>query len=159
MTSTCSLFTPRGARRNPPGACDLGLWEHIWNLRMVSELREGTSHTARLNCKHCAAPQSQKLHQPPAPEAFEWEGRWNWTLIVQGISIPQEPLWIFKRKVMTWQFFFFNWRIIALQCCINFCRTMQISHNYIYELPLEPPSPLPSHPSRSSQRHRLGSPC
>ena len=28
---------------------------------------------------------------------------------------------------------FFNWRIIALQCCIGFCHTITpISHNYIY---------------------------
>ena len=42
---------------------------------------------------------------------------------------------------------FFNQRIIALHCCVDFCHTTtQISNNYIYPLPLEPSSPFPSHP-------------
>ena len=29
--------------------------------------------------------------------------------------------------------YFFNWRKVALQCCVGFCHTtMQISHNYTY---------------------------
>ena len=27
---------------------------------------------------------------------------------------------------------FFNWRKIALQCCVDFCHTMQVSHNCAY---------------------------
>ena len=43
---------------------------------------------------------------------------------------------------------FFNWRTIAVQCCVDFCRTTRwISHKYTYiPLPLEPffhPHPIP----------------
>ena len=42
--------------------------------------------------------------------------------------------------------FFFNWKIITLQCCVGFCHTtMEIRHNYVYPVPPEPPSP--SHPT------------
>ena len=53
-------------------------------------------------------------------------------------------------------FFTFNWKIIALQCCVGFCHTtMWISCKYTCILslilcPILPPPP-PSHPSRSSQ--------
>ena len=56
--------------------------------------------------------------------------------------------------------FFLNWRIITLQYCVGFCHTtMEIRHNYVYPVPPEPPSLLPSHPSRSPQSARLGSLC
>ena len=43
-------------------------------------------------------------------------------------------------------FFFFNWRIIALQCYIGFCRTiMQISHMYTYISPLLSLPPIHPH--------------
>ena len=45
--------------------------------------------------------------------------------------------------------FIFNWRRIALQCCVGFCHTAAwISHRYPYAPPhLEPPSHLPPHPT------------
>ena len=41
--------------------------------------------------------------------------------------------------------FIFNWRVIALQCCVGSCHTTtQISRNYIfYSFPLEAPPPIP----------------
>ena len=55
--------------------------------------------------------------------------------------------------------FLFNWRIIALQCCVGFCHTSTwFSHRYVYVLsPLDLPST--SHPSRLSQSTKLSSLC
>ena len=56
----------------------------------------------------------------------------------------------------------FYWRIVALQCCVVYCRTTtQISHNYTYirsSLVRLPPFPSPC-PARLSQSTRLGSLC
>ena len=66
-----------------------------------------------------------------------------------------------KTSLSSFCFCFFNWRKIALQCCVGFCHTTTwISHNYtdITSLLSLPPL-LPSHPTRSSQSSRLGSLC
>ena len=56
--------------------------------------------------------------------------------------------------------YMFNWRIIALQCCVGFFHTiMWISYKYTYiSSLLSLPLPPPSHPSRSSQNTSLSSP-
>ena len=57
-------------------------------------------------------------------------------------------------------FFFFNWRIVALQCCGGLCCTsMWVSYNHIcmYYIPIASPHPSPFHPSGSSQSARLHS--
>ena len=50
----------------------------------------------------------------------------------------------------------FNWRKIALQCCVGFCHT---THKSAIIIHVSPPSPSPLHPSRSSQHTGLGFLC
>ena len=50
----------------------------------------------------------------------------------------------------------FNWRIMALQCCVGFCRTTRwTSHQYtcVPLLPSLPPTPTPSLASRLAYIH------
>ena len=57
---------------------------------------------------------------------------------------------------------FFNWRKIALQCCVGFCpTTMQTDHNYMYlSLPSVSASRIPRIPASGwSQSAGLGSWC
>ena len=54
--------------------------------------------------------------------------------------------------------FIFNWKIIALQCCIGLCYTITwISHRCIYVFSLLNLPPTLSHPYRLSQSTRLSS--
>ena len=52
-----------------------------------------------------------------------------------------------------------NTKMIALQCCVDFCHTSSwVSHRFTHVLSLLPPA-TPSHPSRLSQNTGLNSLC
>ena len=82
------------------------------------------------------------------------------------MSWVESGSWVWRMKDSFFFFaisflkFTFNWRMIALQCCIGFCLTTTwISCKYTYvPFPLGHP-PLPSHSSRSSQSTGLSSMC
>ena len=60
------------------------------------------------------------------------------------------PIQVNSNLFFYYSYFFFIWRIIALQDFVVFCQTSTwISHRYvhIYSLPFEPTSHVPPHPS------------
>ena len=63
-----------------------------------------------------------------------------------GYSLVRNPFFFFSKLIV----FIFNWGIIALQYCVDFCQIPTwISHKYLCPLPLEPPShhkPQPTPP-------------
>ena len=60
------------------------------------------------------------------------------------------------------KFFFFNWGIVALQCCVSFCYTMNwISYMYTYIPSLLdlPPTPTPNPTHLGHHRAPSWAPC
>ena len=80
------------------------------------------------------------------------------------VSIQKRRMYsLFSLFGLDWIYFIlfiFNWRIIALQCCVSFCcRATWTSCKYTYVPSLLnlPAPPAPSHPSRLSQGTGLSS--
>ena len=121
---------------------------------------------------HCTESEVYPL-QPTSSQNMAWK---------QGKSLVLRPLemifffWI-KRTSMVWSWCFFphfvlflsflknfNWRIIALQCCVGFCNTIQ-QHESAISIHISPPSCtsppfLPLHPSSLGCHRALGlAPC
>ena len=83
-----------------------------------------------------------------------------------GICFQCFKLHVASKKPYNWQLLLFwmkhlrgkcvsfYWSIIAFQCCISSCWPLnRISYTYAYIPSLDlPPTPIPLHPSRSSQR-------
>ena len=75
-------------------------------------------HVQTLNCSFCWS----QINSPPHPFFFSWRNNW------QSICFRSTLLWVKSED-----FFFFNWGIIALQCCVCFCHTSRgIVHKYPY---------------------------
>ena len=56
--------------------------------------------------------------------------------------------------------FVFNWRIMALQCCIGFCHTSPwVSHRYTYDPSLVNPPPTSPHPLACRRAPGLSALC
>ena len=73
-------------------------------------------------------------------KSLTWLGTHKHTIFRISCIAPEAILPLFLKKIL---FYLFNWRIIALQCCVGFClTTTQISHKCTYT-----PSLLNLHPT------------
>ena len=117
---------------------------------------------------HCTESEVYPL-QPTSSQNMAWK---------QGKSLVLRNdlfFWIKRTMVWSWCFFphfvlflsflkNFNWRIIALQCCVGFCNTIQ-QHESAISIHISPPSctsppSLPLHPTPLGCHRALGwAPC
>ena len=77
----------------------------------------------------------------------------SWSIDCTKSEQVSASLWGWKKWfLLSFLSLFFNWSITSSQCCVAFSCTATWISVHKCPLPLEPPSLLPSHPSRSSQR-------
>ena len=140
--------------KNPTFNYILYFWSHI-SLWMMQVLDAELPMLNLVSTACSLAPDVRFLRgQPLRFFFFPWPA-------VEGQSRVDTPIW--NPWGLLWAFFFsfFNWRVIALQCCVSFCYiTTCISHMYRYipSLLYVPPTP-PSQHLGSSQIIKLSSLC
>ena len=121
----------------------------VWSLGWDNPLEKGmATHSSILAWRIPWTGKPSRLYSP-------WDCKDSDTTERLTLSLfKNKPFTITKLRVSRsfpdFCLFFFNWRIIALQCCVGFClTTMWISHKYTYISSLLRLSPQPDHPSRS----------
>ena len=133
-----------------------GFWNQVFTQLWLLPIPPPTTYTKSAEAKLSTA------SSPPASLTDSSHGDSNQVLNMDEVIHKRLQQMDSRNSCWFFSFFFFNWRIIALQYCVGLYHTSTwISHRYTY-VPslLNPlPSPTPSHPSRLSQSTGLSTLC